>query len=263
LKAVIFVGGGSTRMGGGEIPKPMVEIGGHPVVWHIMKYLNHFGIDEFILTLGYKAEVFKNYFIHRQSHSSTDILIKSNGEVVYGGRREPFDIRLVDTGLDTLTGTRLNLVKDYLCGDETFMVCYGDILSNVPVKKMSQGFFSITKSKKAIGLMTTYTAESRFGIVDLGDKEEDSEIYCVKDIAQKPKDHDLINIGFFFFKKQIFSYLDKYDNIDIEDVLKELVEEKKLFTYKHSGFYQPLDTMKELRILQNTWDEGDAPWKVW
>lgn len=258
MQAILFCGGMSTRMGGGDIPKPMVEIGGQPVVWHIMKHMNHYGIKEFFLALGHSQDYFKDYFIKRLTIDK-DVRITKDGNVEYSTEKnkDNFSINLIDTGESTLTGGRLRRIIPLLNQtDPFFMAAYGDVLSDINIKELIKN----AKKQDKIACLTSHRAQSRFGIVT---PSEDGTM--VESIKEKPIGHDLINIGYFVFKYDIIKYLpDATMNKSIEEyTLGDLAKEKQLANHEHMGFYQPMDTVKEFNILKGLWDKGEAPWKVW
>jgi glucose-1-phosphate cytidylyltransferase len=258
MKVVIFAGGLGTRlMEETEArPKPMVEIGGKPILWHIMKIYDHYGFDGFVLCLGYKAQMIKEYFINYYIHNSdiTVELDKNRVEVHYSNS-ESFKVTLIDTGLTTNTAGRLKKVQKYL-NHETFMLTYGDGVADI-------NLVNLLDFHKAHGKMATLTSvqiPGRFGNINM---EDDGN---VKSFQEKPEGDGMwINGGFFVLEPQIFDYLD----YDVEDVqwekkpLVDLANDGNLVAYKHHGFWKPMDAMRDRIELENIWNKGQAPWKVW
>lgn len=259
MKAILLCGGKGTRMSNGEedVPKPMIEIGGKPIVLHLMEYLSRYGVDEFILALGYKANYFKQYFINRRYYEE-DIRISPGGEpelLTDRYEKNNFSVSLVDTGEDSLTGTRVRQLKEHVYDQSAFMVCYGDILADVKINELCDKFLLMQKLDRDIcGIMTTHKAQSRFGIVE-------SNGNLVSSIKEKPNGHDHINIGFFIFSPKIFEYIpDKNCGIE-QEPLSGAVQSGHLYLYEHEGKYQPLDTKKELEVMREMWNSGNAYWR--
>lgn len=252
MKAVILAGGLGTRLSEETDfrPKPMVEIGGMPIIWHIMNTYAAHGITDFVICLGYKGyiikEFFSNYFLHT---SDVTIDLKSNLIDIHESHAEPWRITLVDTGMETMTGGRLKRVQKYL-GEEDFCLTYGDGVSNVDLTSLVQHHF-------ASGLAATVTAvkmPGRFGSLNL-----DNGI--VESFIEKPiDDGSWINGGFFVFKRKIFDYLIGDDTVLENEPLAVLARDKNLGAWKHDGFWQPMDTLRDKRLLENYWTSGRAPW---
>jgi glucose-1-phosphate cytidylyltransferase len=252
MKAVILAGGLGTRLSEetDSRPKPMVEIGGMPILWHIMNTYADHGITDFVICLGYKGyiikEFFSNYFLHT---SDVTIDLKSNSIDIHESHAEPWRITLVDTGLDTMTGGRLKRVRKYL-GEEDFCLTYGDGVSNVDITSLLQ--FHLNS-----GLAATVTAvkmPGRFGSLSL-----DQDI--VENFIEKPTDEgSWINGGFFVFTKKIFDYINDDDTVLENEPLLELARDRNLGAWKHDGFWQPMDTLRDKRLLENHWSSGRAPW---
>ncbi len=252
MKAVILAGGLGTRLSEetDSRPKPMVEIGGMPIIWHIMNTYSAHGITDFVICLGYKGyiikEFFSNYFLHT---SDVTIDLKSNSIDILESHAEPWRITLVDTGMETMTGGRLKRVQRYL-GEEDFCLTYGDGVSNVNITSLIQHHF-------ASGLAATVTAvkmPGRFGSLNL-------DHGIVESFIEKPMDdNSWINGGFFVFKRKIFDHLVGDHTILENEPLAELARDKNLGAWKHDGFWQPMDTLRDKRLLENYWSSGRAPW---
>lgn len=258
MKVVIFAGGLGTRIAEETEtrPKPMVEIGGKPILWHIMKGYSHYGFNDFVICLGYKGYLIKEYFMHYYMHNS-DLTIElgSNKVDIHFTNAESFKVTLVDTGLSTKTAGRLKRVKKYV-GDEDFMLTYGDGVADVDLKEL-------VKFHKAHGKAVTVTAiqpEARFGGMDLQNNGQ------VVNFKEKPKgDGKWINGGFFVLKPDVFRFLDgDMDNVMWEDgPMEKLAESGELMAYKHKGFWKCMDAMRDKLELEALWQNSNAKWKIW
>jgi len=257
MKVVILAGGLGTRIGEESSlkPKPMLDVGEKPILWHIMKGYSHYGFNQFIICVGYKGyqikEYFRNYFLH-----GSDVTFNFNeGEkkVIHSHTAEPWEVTLVDTGLETQTGGRLKRVKKYL-GDEKFMFTYGDGVADIDFKKLL-GFH------RSHGKMATVTAVrplGRFGALRIN-KDNQVERFQEKTEGNS----SWINGGFFVLEPKVIDYIEG-DQMAFENVpVKKLSKEGQLMAYKHSGFWQPMDTLREKNMLEDLWKSGKAPWKVW
>lgn len=235
-------------------PKPMVEVGGRPVLWHIMKVLGAQGITDFVICAGYKSEYIKNYF-YNYGASNLDFTIKlgDKNSTVFHGSHDEFDwtVTVADTGGTTMTGGRIKQIQKYV-GDEPFFCTYGDGIADVDIKKLIE----FHESQGKIATMTTTQPSSRFGVVDIGDDAS------VMQFREKPKVSDWINIGYFVFQPQVFDYLGDNSVLE-EEPLRKLAEDSELSAFRHSGFWQPMDTYRESQLLNEIWDSGRAPWKKW
>lgn len=258
MKAVILAGGYGTRLSEETAirPKPMVEVGGYPILWHVMKIYAAHGIHEIIVCCGYKAEVIKEYFANyflRSSDVTFDLA--ANQMEVHTRRAEPWKVTLVDTGLDTLTGGRIKRVRRYLDPDEPFCLTYGDGVSNVDVSK------SIAFHRQA-GVMCTLTAvkrPGRFGAVTLHAGQDK-----IMSFEEKPEgDGSWINGGFFVVHPKALDYVEGDRTTWEKEPLERLANDGQLAAYRHSGFWQPMDTLRDKMVLENLWASGDAPWKIW
>jgi glucose-1-phosphate cytidylyltransferase len=258
MKVVIFAGGLGTRISEETEtrPKPMVEVGGKPILWHIMKIYSHFGFNDFIICLGYKGFLIKEYFMQYYLHNS-DITIElgSNKLDIHYTNAESFRVTLVDTGLSTKTAGRLKRIQRYL-DDEDFMLTYGDGVSDIDLNKL----LSFHRAHKKIATLTAVQPEARFGGMDL---ENDGS---VKNFKEKPKeDGKWINGGFFVLKPDVFKYIDaNADETMWEDApLEDLANDKQLVAYKHHGFWKCMDALRDKIELENLWQANQAKWKVW
>lgn len=256
MKTVILAGGLGTRLSEETTsrPKPMVEVGGRPILWHIMKLYSHYGVDEFIICCGHKGYSIKEYFINYFTHQS-DITIdlKDNSTKIHKRRAEPWTITLVDTGESTMTGGRLARVKEYVDDEEQFFFTYGDGVGNVDIN-------ASLKFHKAHGKLATLTAvrpPGRFGALEM-------EGNRVSSFVEKPSgDGGKINGGFFVLSPKVIELITGDDCVWEQDPLKNLASQGELFSYQHDGFWQPMDTLREKEFLNELWDSGQAPWKIW
>jgi glucose-1-phosphate cytidylyltransferase len=257
MKVVILAGGMGTRISEEtELrPKPMVEIGGKPILWHIMKGYSRYGFNEFIICLGYKGEVIKKYFADYHLHAS-DITIDIRADTVtqHQSFAEPWKVTLVDTGLNSMTGGRLRKVKDHLRGEEAFMLTYGDGVANVDLD-------ALLKFHRAHGKLATLTAVQpveRFGVLDFDGAD------TVKSFREKPKTADtFINGGYFVLDPKVLDYIDSDDMPWERAPLERLSSEGNLKAYRHLGFWQCMDTLRDKLLLEDLWRKDEAPWKVW
>ena len=256
MKAVILAGGLGTRLSEETIlkPKPMVEIGGKPILWHIMKMYSAHGINDFVICCGYKGyvikEYFANYFLH-QSDVTFDI--KTNSMEVHRERADPWTVTLIDTGDNSMTGGRLRRVSEYIKNEKAFCFTYGDGVSDVNISEVIA--FHQAHGKDAT-LTATY-APGRFGALDIKENK-------IMQFTEKPKgDGGLINGGFFVLSPKVLERISGDDCTWEQEPLKGLAKDDNLMAFKHKGFWQPMDTLKDKVYLQGLWDEGHAPWKVW
>jgi glucose-1-phosphate cytidylyltransferase len=256
MKAVLLAGGLGTRMREETEfrPKPMVEVGGRPVLWHIMKVLGQQGITDFVICTGYKSEYIKNYF-YNYGATNLDFTVKlgDRSSTVFHGSHDEFDwtVTVAETGHDTNTGGRLKLIEKYLDG-ETFLATYGDGIADVDLKAL----LDFAQKNNTIGTITTARAEGRFGVVDI------NEHGLVEQFKEKPKLNEWVNIGYFVFQTKIFDFLEPNSILE-EAPMRELASLGQLSGYKHEGFWQPMDTYKESQTLNELWSSGKAPWKIW
>ena len=257
MKAVILAGGYGTRISEESSlrPKPMVEIGNKPILWHIMKIYSAYGINDFIICCGYKGyqikEYFANYFLHR---SDVVFDLRNNRHQVLQNHVEPWTVSLVDTGEKTMTGGRLKRVREYI-GDETFCLTYGDGVSDVDIRRL----IDFHRQEKALGTLTAVQPPGRFGAFSLG--RDDHRIDSFK---EKPEgDGAWVNGGFFVLEPSVLDYIDGDETVWEREPLERLAGNGGLSAYKHSGFWQPMDTLRDKNVLEDMWQSGTAPWKVW
>lgn len=258
MKVLILAGGYGSRLSEetGVRPKPMVEIGGKPILWHIMKIYAHYGFADFIILCGYKAyvikEYFAQYFLH---HSDVTFDLANNKMEVHNNVSEPWKVTLLDTGLDTMTGGRVLRAKPFLQPDEPFMLTYGDGVSNVNIGALVRFHQS---HGKAI-TMTASQPEGRFGALDIQDGGQ------VSKFVEKPKSEGgWINAGFFVCEHKVFDYITEGDDTIFErKPLEKLASDGELFSYKHQGFWHPMDTLRDKMTLDKLWQQGEAKWKLW
>lgn len=256
MKAVLLAGGLGTRLSEETVskPKPMVEIGGKPILWHIMKTYSHYGINDFIICCGYKGYVIKEYFANYFKHQS-DITfkMKENKMIVHEKRAEPWTVTLVDTGDNSMTGGRLKRVLPYIKDEESFCFTYGDGVADVNIQDLL--LFHESHGKDAT-LTATYPP-GRFGALNIVDNE-------VRKFKEKPKgDGALINGGFFVLSPKVIDRIDDDSTIWEQEPLRGLAEDNQLMAFKHEGFWQPMDTLRDKMYLQKLWDSKKAPWKLW
>ena len=259
MKVVIFAGGLGTRLSEetGSRPKPMVEIGGKPILWHLMKIYEAHGFNDFIICLGYKGYMIKEYFMNYYLHNSdVTVELKNNNLNVHYSDTESFKVTLVDTGENTMTAGRLKRVESYLNGED-FMLTYGDGLADIDVKAL----LNFHMSHGRIATLTAIQPEARFGGMDIGDAG------AVNNFREKPKgDGKWINGGFFVLKNEVFKYL---SDSDIDDVMweelpmKRLTKDNELMAYKHQGFWKCMDAMRDKIELDNIWNSEKPKWKIW
>jgi len=255
LKAVILAGGLGSRISEETNlkPKPLIEIGGMPILWHIMKIYSKYDITDFVVCCGYKGYLIKEYFANYFLHSSdVTIDIMNNKMDVHRKSAEPWKITLVDTGLDTMTGGRLRRVKNFV-ENETFCFTYGDGLGDVNVSEL----IKFHKNQKTIVTVTSVQPPGRYGLLDIqGNK--------ISKFIEKPSgDGNWINGGFFVLEPKVFDYLRDDSTVWEREPLEKLSKDGQLSAYKHTGFWQPLDTLRDKNYLEKLWASGKAPWKIW
>jgi len=257
MKIVILAGGFGTRLSEETVtkPKPMVEIGDKPILWHIMKIYSHFGFNDFIICLGYKGfiikEYFTNYYIH---HSDISIDLQTNELQIHNNLSEPWKVTLIDTGLNTLTGGRLKRVKDYI-GDNTFMMTYGDGLSNININQL----VSFHKAKNKLATLTAAQPTGRFGALHI-DKND-----LVTKFQEKPAGDGggWVNAGFFVLEPAVLNYIEGDLTMFERGPLQNLAADRQLNAFKHTGFWMPMDKLSDKMELEKLWSSGGAPWKMW
>lgn len=258
MKVVILAGGFGTRIieESQYKPKPMVELGGKPILWHIMKLYSYYGFNDFIICAGYKQHVIKEYFADYFLHTSDityDFTNGTNEMVVHRNNSERWRVTVVDTGLNTMTGGRVRRVKDYI-GDEAFMLTYGDGVCDVNIQEL----LAFHQSHSKIATLTSVVQKQQKGLLDIG------EHGSVRSFREKNTgDGASINAGFMVFQPELFHYLEDDTTILETTPLEQLAEEGQLMSYQHSGFWQCMDTTREKDTLERLWATGQAPWKVW
>lgn len=257
MKVLLLAGGFGTRLSEETDikPKPMVEIGGKPILWHIMKIYSTYGFNDFVILLGYKGyyikEYFANYFLHQ---SDITIDMKNNKMEILNNSSEPWKVTLIDTGLNSMTGGRIRRAKEII-GDELFMLTYGDGVANINVEEL----VDFHKSHGKLMTMTSSQPDGRFGALDISDNNQ------VMEFKEKPKgDGSWINAGFFVCEPKVLDYITEGDSTVFEQKpLQNLAKDGEIYTYKHEGFWMPMDTLRDKNKLNEMWNENDAKWKIW
>ncbi len=256
MKVVLLAGGFGTRISEESIykPKPMIEIGGKPILWHIMKLYSHFGYNDFVICAGYKQHIIKEWFADYYLHN-TDVTfdLQMNSMSVHTNYSEPWKVTIVDTGLNTQTGGRIKRIQKYI-GDEPFLLTYGDGVANVDINELVEYHY---KHKK-MATISVYNVEQRFGVVDINDND------LVEAFREKSKnDGSLINIGYAVCNPDVFDMIKGDDTVFEKSTLRNLSEMHDLVAYRHNGFWQCMDTVREKERLEELWGAGVAPWKLW
>ena len=258
MKAVILAGGFGTRLSEETDlkPKPLVNIGGKPVIWHIMKFLNSYNINHFVICCGYKGYMIKEYFANYNLYNSDIEIYSKNSKIkILKKNTENWKITLIDTGNETMTGGRLLRIKNLFKKNENFLFTYGDGLTNVNINKL----ISHHKSKKKIATVTAVLPPGRFGSIKLNRKNND-----VLKFSEKPEgDGSYINGGYFILNQKVFKYLKNDKSIWEEEPLRKLANQNELSAYKHNGFWKAMDTLREKRELNKLWKNNDASWRIW
>lgn len=257
MKVLLLAGGFGTRLSEetDTRPKPMVEIGGKPILWHIMKIYSHYGFNDFVVLLGYKGycikEFFANYFLHR---SDITIDIASGKMEILNNTSEPWRVTLLDTGLNSMTGARIKKARK-IVGDNAFMLTYGDGVANIKIDDL----LKFHSSHKKIVTMTSAQPDGRFGALEISDQDQ------VLQFKEKPKgDGSWINAGFFVCEPEVFDYInDDESTVFEQEPLMRLAQDGEIFTYKHHGFWMPMDTLRDKNKLNEMWRENKAEWKIW
>ena len=257
MKVVILAGGFGTRLSEETDvrPKPMVEIGGMPILWHIMKTYSQYGYSEFVILLGYKGyfikEYFANYFLHQ---SDVTINLKNNNISIHNNSSEPWKVTLLDTGLNTMTGGRILRAKEFI-GDRPFLLTYGDGVADINIEELVEHH----KSHNGCITMTSSQKEGRFGALNL-----DADNKITKFLEKPRGDGSWINAGFFLCDPEVFDYIrDGDETVFEQEPLMELASHNKMYAYKHRGFWRPMDSLKDKNDLIEMWNTDQAPWKVW
>ncbi|MCC0655730.1 glucose-1-phosphate cytidylyltransferase [Clostridioides sp. ES-S-0123-01] len=256
MKVVILAGGFGTRISEESHlkPKPMIEIGDMPILWHIMKSYSAYGYNDFVICCGYKAYAIKQYFADYYLHSSdvTFDFTNENKMEIHDNFAEPWKVTLVDTGLNTMTGGRVKRIQKYI-GDETFMLTYGDGVSDLNIDKL----VTFHRQHGKIATMTAVQPEGRFGVLDI----ENNRIHAFREKSKD--DSGFINAGFMVLEPDIFDYIDGDNSIFEREPLEKIAEQGKLMAYKHFGFWQCMDTQRDKMFLEKLWQDGKAPWRKW
>ena len=258
MKVVILAGGFGTRISEESHlkPKPMIEIGGKPILWHIMKIYSYYGYNDFIICCGYMQHIIKQWFSNYYLYNSDITFDFSEGKnqmLVHNNDSEKWKVTLIDTGLNTATGGRIKRIAKYI-GKDTFMMTYGDGVANVNIHEL------VNHHKKCKGIVTLTAAKikQRFGVLSINDNN------TITSFREKlDSDAERVNAGFMVLEPSVFDYIDGDDIPFEKQPLDKLVQEGKLMAYKFDGFWQPMDTMRDKKLLENMWSSGKAPWKVW
>ena len=257
MKVVILAGGFGTRISEESHlkPKPMIDIGGMPILWHVMKQYSYYGFNEFIICCGYKQHMIKEYFADYFLYRSdvTFDFTDSGSMTVHNNIAEPWKVTLVDTGLNTMTGGRVKRVGKYL-GNETFMLTYGDGVSDVNIKELLK--FHKNHGKKAT--ITAVNVGQKFGVLDV---DENGKIEAFRE--KQEADGSLINGGFMVLEPSVLDYIDGDETVFEKTPLESLAQDCELMAYTHKGFWQCMDTQRDRQLLEKLWEENEAPWKVW
>ena len=256
MKAVILAGGLGTRISEetDNIPKPMIRIGGMPIIWHIMKHYSYYGVNDFIICCGYKGYVIKEYFSNYFLHvSDMTFNMKENEIKVHQKRAEPWNVTLVETGGETMTGGRIKQIEKYVKDDDAFFLTYGDGVSNVDIGKL----FEFHQMKGKLSTLTAVQPPGRFGVLGLnGD--------MVESFKEKPQDDSpRINGGFFVLSPKVIDLIKDDSTVWEQEPMNTLASHGDLAAFKHDGFWQPMDTLREMNYLQKLWNDNLAPWKTW
>jgi len=255
VKCVILAGGRGSRLAEEteSKPKPLVEIGGKPIIWHIMQHYSQFGINDFLICLGYKGQLIKEYFFnYHLHHSDLTIDIKKN-EIISEGKLPNWKVRLIDTGDETLTGGRILRLKNILKKEKFFCLTYGDGVSDIDIKKLIEHH----KNSKKIATVSVVTPPGRFGSIKL------NKNLVVSFQEKMDNNNSLINGGFFVLAPKIFNFIQGDQTIWEQEPLKNLVSQNQLSAYHHKGFWHSMDTIRDKNYLNNLWHTGNAPWKIW
>jgi glucose-1-phosphate cytidylyltransferase len=257
MKVVILCGGIGTRLREETEfrPKPLVDIGGRPILWHIMKIYAHHGFRDFVLCLGYRGNMIKDYFLNYEAmNNDFTISLGRKSQISYHGNHgeQDFQVTLADTGQDTMTGGRVRRIQPHIDGD-TFMVTYGDGLADVNIRALHD----FHKRHGKLATVTAVQPLSRFGVMNLGDGD------AVNSFAEKPKTEAWASAGYFVFDRRIFDYLHGDDTVLEREPMEQLAAAGQLVSYRHNGFFHAMDTYREYKMLNDIWASGQAPWKVW
>jgi len=257
MKAVILAGGFGTRLSEETSvkPKPMLNIGGKPILWHIMKTYSHYGVNEFVILLGYKGYVIKEYFNNYFLHQSDVTIDMSSGDMqVHNNSSEPWKVTLLDTGIHAMTGARVKKAKKYI-GNETFLLTYGDGVGDIDIGQT----LKFHAQHKRLMTMTSAQPEGRFGALNVNENNQ------VTTFEEKPKgDGSWVNAGYFICQPEVLDYIADGDDVTFEqEPLRRLAQDGQIYTYKHKGFWMPMDTLRDKITLNKMCENGNAPWIIW
>ena len=257
MKVVLLAGGKGTRISeeSGFRPKPMVEIGGMPILWHIMKEYSYYGFHDFIICAGYKQHMIKEWFADYYLSTSdvTFDFTRENSVIYHDKRTEPWKVTIVDTGLETMTGGRIKRIQKYI-GNEPFMMTYGDGVSDINLAEL----MAFHQRHKKMATLTTVFQEQQKGVLDI------DEAYSVRSFREKASDDSIpINAGYMVLEPDIFDYIEGDSTVFEREPLQKIAEEGELKSYPHHGFWQCMDTLREEKVLEQLWMSGSAPWKKW
>ena len=256
MKVVILAGGLGTRISEESHlkPTPMIEIGGKPILWHIMKLYSSYGYNDFIICAGYKQHVIKEWFADYYLHN-TDVTfdLKSNSMEVHSNYSEPWRVTVVDTGLNTMTGGRVKRIQKYV-GNETFMLTYGDGVANIDISKL----ISYHKEHGKTCTLTATNVGQRFGVLEI---DEEDKVLGFRE--KNDADGSMINVGYMVCEPKIFDYLEGDSTVLEKEPIENMVADEELIAYRHTGYWQCMDTLREKEKLEELWASGNAPWKVW
>jgi glucose-1-phosphate cytidylyltransferase len=256
MKTVILAGGLGSRISEATnlIPKPMIEIGGKPVLWHIMKIYSHFGFNEFIVCCGYKQYVIKEYFANYFNHNcDMTVDLSDNSLTILDNRSESWKVTMIDTGLHTLTGGRIKRIQPYI-GNEPFLLTYGDGVADIDIHQTIEAH----KNSGKYLTMTAYQPVGRLGVLNI------SEAGTVQSFEEKPAETGTwVNAGFFVCEPEVFNYIEGDHEMFEKEPVQRIIREQQLYAFKHTGFWKPMDTMRDNTELNEMWNTGKAPWKIW
>ena len=259
MKVVILCGGFGSRIRdvSEDIPKPMIRVGNYPIIWHIMKYYSTFGFNDFILCTGYKSQVIKDFFLSYEAHTKDFTIALGNGDIKYHTSHDESDwkVTLADTGVDAMTGARIRKIKKYIGDDENFILTYGDGVGDIDINKL----VNLHKSNNRILTVTGVRPPGRFGELMVGEEN------LVTEFNEKPQaTGGRISGGYFVCKRELFDYLDESEDLIFEqEPVKKLVADCQLSLYEHDGFWQPMDTNRDYKLLNELIENDHAPWVKW
>jgi glucose-1-phosphate cytidylyltransferase len=255
MQVVILAGGFGTRLSEYTdiVPKPMIEIGGKPILWHIMKIYSHYGFNDFVICLGYKGHIIKEYFTNQLKYNSDITIDFTNNKIqTYNSINEPWKVSLIDTGANVLTGGRIKRIQQYIKGP--FLLTYGDGVGDVNIPELIEHHHRYNK----IATVTAVQPSGRFGGLEI-----ENDVMVKSFVEKKRSNSPWINGGFFVCSSEIFNYIDNDNTVFESDVLEKLALENQLTSYKHHGFWECMDTLKDKNNLNNLWNNNQATWKIW